>query len=85
MSNESPQVLSAQEMRAVRDRLVKAGKELVFTNGCFDILHLGHVKYLAEARGLGDFLFVGLNSDSSVRRLKGPQRPVQNQSDRAAN
>lgn len=52
------------------------GLEIVFTNGCFDILHLGHVQYLAAARGLGDRLVVGLNSTDSVRRLKGPKRPL---------
>jgi rfaE bifunctional protein nucleotidyltransferase chain/domain len=58
------------------------GKRLVFTNGCFDILHRGHVSYLAEARRLGDFLVVGLNSDTSVKRLKGPERPINNEYDR---
>ncbi len=59
------------------------GKKLVFTNGCFDILHAGHVSYLSKARGLGDRLIVGLNSDSSVRRLKGPNRPINDQTGRA--
>ena len=57
------------------------GKRVVFTNGCFDLLHVGHVSYLAEAAALGDLLLVGLNSDASVRRLKGPQRPVINERD----
>ena len=52
------------------------GHTLVFTNGCFDILHLGHIEYLEKAKNLGDFLVVGLNSDASVKRLKGPTRPV---------
>lgn len=52
------------------------GKRIVFTNGCFDILHRGHVEYLSAARKLGDVLIVGLNSDASVRRLKGPERPI---------
>ncbi len=56
---------------------------VVFTNGCFDILHVGHVRYLKEARELGDILVVGVNSDTSVRGLKGPDRPVQNENDRA--
>jgi rfaE bifunctional protein nucleotidyltransferase chain/domain len=56
---------------------------VVFTNGCFDILHVGHTRYLRDARALGDLLVVGLNSDASVRRLKGPQRPIQVESDRA--
>jgi D-beta-D-heptose 7-phosphate kinase/D-beta-D-heptose 1-phosphate adenosyltransferase len=55
---------------------------LVFTNGCFDILHVGHIQYLEQSRALGDKLIVGLNSDDSVRRLKGPSRPVNNQADR---
>jgi len=61
----------------------KAGKKVVFTNGCFDILHAGHVTYLQQARDLGDMLILGLNSDSSVKELKGPSRPVNNQNDRA--
>lgn len=58
-------------------------EKIVFTNGCFDILHVGHIKYMQEAAKLGDILIVGLNSDDSVRRLKGPERPINNQSDRA--
>jgi D-beta-D-heptose 7-phosphate kinase/D-beta-D-heptose 1-phosphate adenosyltransferase len=57
---------------------------IVFTNGCFDLLHRGHVEYLAAARQLGDVLVVGLNSDASVRRLKGPDRPINPEGDRAA-
>lgn len=60
-----------------------AGKTLVFTNGCFDILHVGHVRYLAAARQLGEVLVVGLNSDDSVRELKGPGRPLNSEEDRA--
>lgn len=60
------------------------GKKVVFTNGVFDILHRGHVEYLAKARQMGDLLVVGLNSDASVRRIKGPARPVNPQEDRAA-
>jgi len=58
-------------------------KKVVFTNGCFDILHRGHIEYLAKAAALGDFLVVGLNSDASVRRLKGPERPVTDEESRA--
>jgi rfaE bifunctional protein nucleotidyltransferase chain/domain len=58
-------------------------KKIVFTNGCFDLLHIGHVRYLQEAKALGDLLVVGINSDASVQRLKGPTRPIQNQDDRA--
>ena len=58
-------------------------KKIVFTNGCFDILHVGHIRYLSEARSLGDILVVGVNSDESVRNLKGPSRPINSLSDRA--
>ena len=58
-------------------------KSIVFTNGCFDVLHMGHVEYLAKAASLGDILIVGLNTDASVKRLKGPERPVNNQQARA--
>ncbi|MBR2068616.1 MAG: D-glycero-beta-D-manno-heptose 1-phosphate adenylyltransferase [Candidatus Gastranaerophilales bacterium] len=59
------------------------GKKIVFTNGCFDILHIGHAKYLKESKKFGDILIVGLNSDSSVKRLKGENRPINNEADRA--
>lgn len=62
---------------------LRENKKIVFTNGCFDILHVGHLRYLQEARSLGNMLVVGLNSDQSVRRLKGPTRPIQNEKDRA--
>jgi rfaE bifunctional protein nucleotidyltransferase chain/domain len=58
-------------------------KRIVFTNGCFDILHRGHVTYLNEARKLGDLLLLGVNSDASVKRLKGPERPINNENDRS--
>jgi D-beta-D-heptose 7-phosphate kinase/D-beta-D-heptose 1-phosphate adenosyltransferase len=61
----------------------RANKRVVFTNGCFDILHVGHVKYLEEAKAQGDLLVVGLNTDASVKRLKGEERPINNESDRA--
>jgi len=61
----------------------KEGRKVVFTNGCFDILHIGHLELLEAARNLGDILMVGLNSDDSVRRLKGPSRPLNNEKDRA--
>lgn len=83
MNYSSKAPLTAGEMRAERDRLKAEGKTLVFTNGCFDILHRGHVEYLEFARGLGDTLVVGLNSDASVRRNKGPKRPINNEADRA--
>lgn len=59
------------------------GKKIVFSNGCFDVLHLGHIEYLSKARDLGDILIVGLNSDDSVRRIKGSHRPVNNEEARA--
>jgi D-beta-D-heptose 7-phosphate kinase/D-beta-D-heptose 1-phosphate adenosyltransferase len=59
------------------------GKRIVFTNGCFDIIHSGHIRVFKKCRSLGDIVIVGLNSDSSVRRLKGPKRPINNQKDRA--
>lgn len=76
-------ILDAADMRAERDRLHAAGKKLVFTNGCFDILHAGHVTYLQFARAQGDALCIGLNSDASVRRNKGPTRPVVSEANRA--
>lgn len=63
--------------------LRKQGKTIVTTNGCFDILHVGHVRILKQAKALGDVLVVGINSDASVRDLKGPERPINNQEDRA--
>ncbi|MES2963545.1 MAG: D-glycero-beta-D-manno-heptose 1-phosphate adenylyltransferase [Bdellovibrionota bacterium] len=62
---------------------VRSGRKVVFTNGVFDILHIGHVRYLQEARAQGDLLVVGVNADSSVKKLKGPTRPLQNEGDRA--
>ncbi len=62
---------------------VRGKKKIVFTNGCFDLLHVGHIRYLQEARRQGDLLVVGVNSDASVKLLKGPTRPIQNESDRS--
>ncbi len=76
-------ILSRDELLAERTRLRSAGSSLVFTNGVFDILHVGHVRYLAEARALGDALVVAINSDASVRELKGAGRPVMNENERA--
>lgn len=67
----------------IRNTLKTAGKTVVFTNGCFDILHAGHVAYLEDARALGDALVLGLNSDASVSRLKGPNRPITSEMNRA--
>ena len=65
----------------LREKLT--GKKIVFTNGCFDIIHVGHVRYLTTAKSFGDVLIVGLNTDESVRKLKGESRPINNQNDRA--
>jgi len=83
MRPDFPCILAPGEAREQRDRLHSEGKTLVFTNGCFDILHRGHAEYLAFARSQGDGLVVGLNSDASVRRAKGPSRPVNSEHDRA--
>jgi len=77
-------IIAWDQLPAWRAALRQAGKRLVVTNGCFDILHLGHVTYLETARQLGDVLLVGLNSDASVHQLKGGDRPVNSEADRAA-
>lgn len=84
MTQTSERLVSATEMREIRDDMVQQGRSLVFTNGCFDILHSGHVTYLEFARSQGDALVLGLNSDASVRRSKGDSRPVNTQEERAA-
>ena len=76
-------IITRCEAIKVSEKAKAAGQKVVFTNGCFDILHAGHVRYLATARDLGDLLIVGLNSDDSVRKLKGSSRPVNRQDDRA--
>ena len=73
---------SLEELQS-KIKSAREGKKLVFTNGCFDILHIGHVSYLQEAKACGDLLLVAVNSDASVKRLKGPERPLQNEKDRA--
>ncbi|MEY3282978.1 MAG: D-glycero-beta-D-manno-heptose 1-phosphate adenylyltransferase [Acidobacteriota bacterium] len=75
-------VLDIDELVEERARLRRQGRRVVFTNGCFDLLHPGHVSYLAQARALGDALMVALNSDRSVRELKGPTRPILNEEER---
>lgn len=76
-------VLSIDSATQLAEHYRKSQKKIVFTNGCFDLLHVGHVRYLKEAQKLGDVLIVGINSDASVKRLKGPTRPVQNENDRS--
>ena len=70
-------------MKKVVDKEKDEGKKIVFTNGCFDILHQGHVRYLSEAKKLGDYLIVGLNSDRSIRNIKGNNRPLMTEGERA--
>jgi rfaE bifunctional protein nucleotidyltransferase chain/domain len=76
-------ILSPEKLLGERQRLRSAGHCLVFTNGVFDVLHVGHVRYLTQARALGDVLIVAINSDRTVRQLKGESRPVFNQNERA--
>lgn len=76
-------LLDREKLGEIVEELKKQGKTIVFTNGCFDILHVGHLKYLNEAKRQGDILIVGVNSDSSVKKLKGETRPINNQFDRA--
>ncbi len=83
MKIDSPKILTIEEMRAERDRMVASGKRLVFTNGCFDILHRGHVSYLTFARNQGDALVVAINTDASVKENKGDDRPINSEDDRA--
>lgn len=76
-------LVAPEDITALVTILKRGGKRIVFTNGCFDILHAGHVRYLAAAKKLGDILVLGLNTDESVRHLKGPTRPVNSEQDRA--
>ena len=78
-----PKIFPLKALLPVLARETRAGKKIVFTNGCFDILHVGHVRYLQKARTLGDLLVVGVNADSSVKKIKGPGRPVNSQRARA--
>ncbi|HBU58773.1 MAG TPA: ADP-heptose synthase [Verrucomicrobiales bacterium] len=82
--NFSDKILTAESLFDWRDNLKRKGQRLAATNGCFDILHTGHINYLQAARNAADALIVGINSDRSVKELKGPTRPIQNENDRAA-
>ena len=82
-SNSTSHIKTFDEIKTLSSKLHNQGKKIVFTNGCFDILHVGHVKYLEVAKSYGDVLILGLNADSSVRKLKGPTRPINSQDDRA--
>ena len=76
-------ILEKEELVRVRKELKKSGKKVVFTNGCFDILHAGHVDYLVKAKSFGDILVVGINSDSSMKRIKGNKRPIITEEERS--
>lgn len=77
-------IVKFQELILIGKKARAKNQKVVFTNGCFDLLHRGHIEYLKKAKSLGDILIVGLNSDSSVRKIKGKGRPIQSQADRAA-
>lgn len=76
-------VKNLSELSRITAGLKAKGKRIVFTNGCFDILHYGHVKYLQDAKAKGDILIVGINRDCSIKKIKGPKRPIVNERDRA--
>lgn len=76
-------ILTLEEAVLLRKKLKDENKKVVFTNGCFDIMHSGHIDYLTKAKELGDVLFIGLNSDSSIKRIKGEKRPIIQQDERA--
>jgi rfaE bifunctional protein nucleotidyltransferase chain/domain len=77
------QIVKEEQLKSIIDDLKKQNKKTVFTNGCFDILHVGHTRYLKASKECGDVLVVGLNSDLSVKKIKGETRPINNQNDRA--
>ena len=81
--NFLPKVKSLEELKSIIRELRSAGATVVFANGCFDLLHVGHIRYLEAARSLGDCLVLGLNTDESVRQLKGPNRPLMPEAERA--
>lgn len=76
-------ILDSKDLIAVLENLKMKGKKIVFTNGCFDLLHKGHIDYLSKARELGDVLILGLNTDNSIKRIKGETRPIQDEDSRA--
>lgn len=76
-------IKTLEEIKSIRERLKMENKKVVFTNGCFDIIHAGHIDYLSRAKELGDILIVGLNTDNSVKRIKGENRPIVGESERA--
>ena len=80
---DNPKLHSLDQLQQIVSAQKSMGHKIIFTNGCFDVLHVGHIRYLQGARDQGDYLIVGLNSDASVRRLKGEGRPILNQESRA--
>jgi len=78
-----PKIKSLSSLRKLRNQWKLGRKKVVFTNGCFDVLHFGHISYLRKAKSLGNILVIGLNTDASVKKLKGPSRPVNSEKDRA--
>jgi D-glycero-beta-D-manno-heptose 1-phosphate adenylyltransferase len=83
MQDIKKKIISLDDFLPIRAKIKNEKKKLVFTNGCFDLIHRGHIEYLTAARKLGDYLVIGLNSDKSVRKIKGPNRPIVSQEDRA--
>lgn len=83
MTKRAPKLIARKDVTELCRRLRRRGRKIVFTNGVFDIIHMGHVSYLTKARALGDVLIIGLNADVSVHRIKGPSRPINSQADRA--
>ena len=82
-SNSNEHIKNWDEISFIVNALRKRERKIIFTNGCFDILHIGHIKYLEKAKSFGDVLILGLNSDTSIRQLKGLNRPINTQNDRA--
>ncbi len=83
MTGIKSKIIAKRDIAKLRAKLTRQHKRIVFTNGVFDIIHYGHISYLQRARALGDILIIGLNTDKSVKKIKGPGRPINKQSDRA--
>jgi D-beta-D-heptose 7-phosphate kinase/D-beta-D-heptose 1-phosphate adenosyltransferase len=83
MTKYKSKLIPRKNIASLRNRLRKKRRKIVFTNGVFDIIHMGHIYYLSKAKALGDVLIIGLNTDASVKKFKGPDRPINRESDRA--